>query len=221
MWLLNKSDELRWLSDKDMTMQLFNRKYFLSFFFTLALFASASLLLSSCGFRLRGAITLPESLTSIAIEGTSEHSDLGRVLYRSLKRGGVTIVPTAEAALRLQILKDEVQRRVLSVDATGKANEYELKHLLRYAAIDSKGEALVLDQDITTVRAYQFDPNSILAKGDEEQKLRKAIILSSAQQMLRQLSAAMRRHAAQQTDVDKVEAKPATSESPETTPVTK
>ena len=189
--------------------------------FVIALLVVTTLQLSACGFRLRGAIKLPESLSTIAIEGTTEHSDLGRVLYRSLKRGGVTIVARTEAALLLQILKDDVQRRVLSVDATGKANEYELKHRLRYSAVDSKGEPLVLDQEISTVRAYQFDPNSILAKGDEERKLRKDIILRSAQQMLRQLSAAMKTHAARQAKEDKVEPTPANSTSIEMTPATK
>lgn len=189
--------------------------------FVIALLVVTTLQLSACGFRLRGAITLPESLSTIAIEGTTEHSELGRVLYRSLKRGGVTIVGRAEAALLLQILQDDVQRRVLSVDATGKANEYELKHRLRYSAVDSKGEPLALDQEISTVRAYQFDPNSILAKGDEERKLRKDIILRSAQQMLRQLSAAMKTHAARQTGEDKIEATPTESTSLETTPATK
>ena len=149
--------------------------------------------LSACGFRLRGAITLPESLSTVSIEGTTEYTDIGRVLHRSLKRGGVIITSADEAVLRLQILKDEIVRRVLSVDATGKANEYELKHLLRYSAIDNTGKVLIEAQDISTVRAYKFDPNTILAKGDEEQKLRKAMVLSSAQQLLRQLTAAMHR----------------------------
>lgn len=165
----------------------------------IALLILLMLQLSACGFRLRGAIALPESLSTISIEGTTEHTDIGRVLYRSLKRGGVIITSADEAALRLQILRDEVVRRVLSVDATGKANEYELKHLLKYSATDSKGKVLIDAQEISTTRAYTFDPNSILAKGDEEQQLRKSMILSSAQQLLRQLSAAMRRHAAQQT----------------------
>jgi len=89
-------------------VKLFNKHHCLSIVFTLALVTGTSILLSSCGFRLRGAITLPESLSTIAIEGTTEHSDLGRVLYRSLKRGGVSIVSTSDAGLRLQILKDEV-----------------------------------------------------------------------------------------------------------------
>lgn len=177
--------------------------------------------LSACGFRLRGAITLPESLSSVSIEGTTEHADLGRVLYRALKRGGVSITSAEAAALRLQILKDEVHRRVLSVDASGKANEYELKHLLRYTAVDKNDKVVVRAQDITTARAYKFDPNSLLAKGDEEQKLRKTIILSSAQQMLRQLTAALRQNASLKTDGTKPVVTPVTATPTETTPATK
>jgi len=186
-----------------------------------ALLVVITLQLSACSFRLRGAIKLPESLSTIAIEGTTEHSELGRVLYRSLKRGGVTIVSTTDAALRLQILKDDVQRRVLSVDASGKANEYELKHRLHYSAIDNNGEPLVLDQEISTVRAYHFDPNIVLAKGDEERKLRKDIILRSAQQLLRQLSAAMKTHAAEKTKEMKQQSAPVDPASIKSTPATK
>ncbi|MFO7603417.1 MAG: hypothetical protein R6X06_06345, partial [Gammaproteobacteria bacterium] len=99
------------------------------------------------------------------------------------------------------------------VDATGKANEYELKHLLRYSAVDDRGAILVEAQDITMVRAYRFDPNNLLAMGDEERKLRQTVILSSAQQLLRQLSAAMRRHAAPPTPAPDSEA-PATAVEP-------
>lgn len=188
-------------------------------YFVVSLLLVLVVQLSACGFRLRGAITLPESLSSVAIEGTSEHTDLGRVLYRSLKRGGVIITSADEAGLRIQILRDEVLRRVLSVDAAGKANEYELKHLLRYTAIDKEGHEIVRAQDISTVRAYKFDPNSLLAKGDEEKQLRKTIILSSAQQLLRQLTAAMRQ---QDTRNDtSVETAPATTTPVENTPATK
>ena len=189
--------------------------------FSLALVTSTSLLLSSCGFHLRGAIVLPESLSTVSIQGTTEYSDLGRVLYNSLRRAGVSIVPVTDAGLHLQILKDEVQRRVLSVDASGKANEYELKHLLRYTATDRKGVPVVQEQDISTTRAYRFDPNSLLAKGDEEQKLRKDIIRSSAQQMLRQLSAAMRHQVAHQNSVDNAEITPEKPTSLPATPATK
>ena len=127
----------------------------------ITLLALLTLQLSACGFRLRGAITLPESLSTISIEGTTEYTDIGRVLYRSLKRGGVIITSADEAALRLQILRDEVVRRVLSVDAAGKANEYELKHLLRYTAIDNKGQVVVEAQDIFRFRV-EGDANASL-----------------------------------------------------------
>ena len=169
---------------------------------------STSILLNGCGFHLRGAIVLPESLSTVSIQGTTEYSELGRVLYRSLRRAGVSIVPEDEAVLHLQILRNEIQRRVLSVDANGKANEYELKHLLRYTATDRQGAPVLREQDISTTRTYRFDPNSLLAKGDEEQTLRKDIIRSSAQQMLRQLSAAMHHQAAHQGSVDEGEVTP-------------
>ena len=149
-----------------------------------ALVTSTSILLTSCGFHLRGAIALPETMSNVSIEGTTEYSVLGRALYGSLRRAGVAIVAKDEASLNIQILRDEIQRRVLSVDASGKANEYELKHQLRYSVSNRDGVFVVPAQDIITTRAYTFDPNNLLAKGDEEQKLRKTIVASSALQLL-------------------------------------
>lgn len=180
-------------------------------FFKLLFAMSVTLLLAGCGFHLRGAIALPESMSSVSIKGTTEYTELGRALYRTLRRAGVAIVDAKDASLHIKILRDEVQRRVLSVDSSGKANEYELKHLLRYSATDRENVVMVPGQEISTVRTYTFDPNNLLAKGDEEAKLRKTIIERSAQQMLRQLSAAMRHQAGQPQAQPKVE--PATDTS--------
>ncbi len=191
------------MSDGDVMVKVLTKDCRGAWFLYLAFVTATLLLLSGCGFHLRGAIALPESLSSVSIAGTTEYSELGRALYGSLRRGGVAIVAKEEAALHIQILRDEVQRRVLSVNASGKANEYELKHQLRYSVSDREGVFVVPVQDISTTRAYTFDPNNLLATGDEEQKLRKSIIVSSAQQLLRQLSAAMRHETRQQVKSDK------------------
>ncbi|MDH5738060.1 MAG: LPS assembly lipoprotein LptE [Gammaproteobacteria bacterium] len=165
----------------------------LGFLFFSLLVTSTSSLLSGCGWRLRGSINLPPVMAKTYIQGVAPFSELGLQLKSSLNGADAEVVEhVSQATASLVILGNDVKRRVLAIDKSGQASEYELSYVLRFTVLDEKGKQLMPEQTVTATRDYQFDPNAILAKGDEEAKLRKDMLRFAVQQMFFRINAGLR-----------------------------
>jgi len=148
----------------------------------------------ACGFHLRGAVQLPAQMDVVYLQGAPPLGELGRAIARSLKSAGSSLTDErATATAVLVIHRDEVKRRVLSVNSSGQVNEYELTYHLNFELRggEGKGKPLVPAQTITMVRDYTFDPNNVLAKGNEEAQLRQDMIGFAVRQMLRRIDSAL------------------------------
>jgi len=159
---------------------------------SLVLIYSVVALLTGCGFRLRGSIELPSELTEVAIQGTRPNGELGIALRNGCTRVGGQVVDSAEIARSvLVITRDSSDRRVLSVDSIGQANEYELAYTLGFRLDDPDGTNRVVPQSINLRRQYRYDPNQTLAKADEESRLLREMREDAVRQMLRRLKAGL------------------------------
>ena len=95
-----------------------------------------SMLITSCGFHLRGNQDLSSVLPEVQIQGTSIHSDLGRELNNTLTNAKVSVLD--ESNVLLSITKDGFSKRVLSLDSAGRANQYELNYQLSFSLVKKK-----------------------------------------------------------------------------------
>lgn len=153
-----------------------------------------ALALPACGFHLRGAADLPAAMEATLVEGVGLNSDLGRALQQSIRGGGGNVVKsTDDASAVLSVQKNDMRRRVLSVDSRGKANEYELTYTLGFALRDPKGTQLLEPQTISVVRAYNFDADNALAMSNEEARVQREMVESAVAQMLRRIEAGTRK----------------------------
>lgn len=143
--------------------------------YLIAGFATAALLvLSACGFHLRGDVQLVPQLAKVYFQGGDPYDPLVRDWTRALTTAGSVIVeePTDATAI-VQILTNSGDRRVLSVRATGKVQEYELYQTLQFRVRDAAGVELLESQQLQVTRDYLFDPNDVLGKTGEEESLRR------------------------------------------------
>ncbi|BAZ93390.1 hypothetical protein TspCOW1_16700 [Thiohalobacter sp. COW1] len=132
-----------------------------------------ALTLSACGFQLRGQANLPPEMARTQIQGLSEYSDLGRDLRRLLEGSGVQVVPSAEQATAiLDIITNQAGRRVLSVQAGGKVQEYELIQRLVFSVRTTDGRLLLEPQELELAREYLYDRFDPLASGSQEGEIR-------------------------------------------------
>lgn len=161
------------------------KRYLLSVFVGFSLLA-----LTSCGYHLRGSATLPDSLKTMYVQGISLQKGLGFELKRSLMRNDVTVTNNySEGSAVFTVLENKVGRRVLSVGGDAKVSEYELYGLIKFSVSDGDGRVLLDAQKMEAQRSYQFNPDQILGKDEEEQLLRKQLNKQLVSSIMRRLSA--------------------------------
>jgi len=123
-----------------------------------------SLLLSSCGFQLRGSLPL-EKYPAVYLQG-DKHSELLQQLGTQLERNQVKLLDSSDATAAIFVLdSDSLQRRTLSLFPNGQVAEYELIYKVNYQLILPGQEPR--PYQIELYRDYQDDPSRALAKSKE------------------------------------------------------
>lgn len=149
------------------------------------LLLASSLLLTSCGFHLRGSLPL-ERYPAIFVDA-KKHSELASLLSQQLESNKVKLLTELDPkAPALMLQQDSLERRTLSLFPNGQVAEYELIYRVKY-------QLLLPDQDIQEfqfelTRDYQDDPNLALAKAKELDLLLQELRNQAASRIIRQLN---------------------------------
>lgn len=145
-------------------------------------------LVSSCGFHLQGRTPLPEFLRTAYVEAADPQTDFVQSLHKALRVSGAHPAQERDrASAVVNILKDEVSRRVLSVSAANRPSEYEVSYTVRFSV--SRGDQEVLaPREVSATRDFSFDERLLLAKENEETILRETMARDLADIVMRQLS---------------------------------
>lgn len=159
-----------------------------------------SLLLSACGFHLAGAKPLPDELKKVYLDTSIPYSvtepPIETQLRAILQRRGAAVAdePSAEVTtIRLSDLNES--REVLSIGTDGKAIEFRLLTRVHYEVFRGP-TTLVTPGDIVATRDYSFEPEQVLAKEAEEQRLREFIQSQLAELLMLRIDAALTYHSA-------------------------
>jgi LPS-assembly lipoprotein len=146
----------------------------------------AALALAACGFRLAGSDPLPGVLARPYLSLKDPYTDFSREFEHQLKNSGATLqVLRANSTATIDVTKDVVEQRTLSVSAQNIPTEYELTYTVTFT-VQGTDKELLAPQTISLSKDYSFEENVLLAKEHEADILR--------QQMARDLvSIAMRR----------------------------
>ncbi len=130
-----------------------------------------ALLLSACGYHLRGAFELPAGMKNVFIEGGSGplHEQFNQVIKSS---SGQLASSRKEAGIVIKIFNEDFNRRVLSLSTRGKSNEFELEYRLGYEFADAADTLLMPRQTVEIRREYYNDQQFVIAKDNEEAVIR-------------------------------------------------
>ena len=128
--------------------------------------------LVACGFHLRGAYQLPVQMQQTYVDASNQNSELVRSLKRSLKANDIeTLDSKQNAQATLRIFNETNQKRVISVDAQGRAREYQLIYKVS-VSLNTDDDAVKMDaQNLELSRDFLFDTEDVLGKGREEATL--------------------------------------------------
>lgn len=130
-----------------------------------------ALLLSACGYHLRGALELPAGMKNVYLEGGS--AELREQFKRAMDISSVALASSPETAgIIVKIFNEDNQRRVLSLGSGGTANDFELSYRFDYELVDAKNKVLSARQPIEIKREYYNDQLAVIAKDNEETIIR-------------------------------------------------
>jgi LPS-assembly lipoprotein len=151
-----------------------------------AVAAGTFAVLSACGFRLAGSDPLPAILAQPYLSLKDPYTDFSREFEHRLKSAGARLQGVrANSTASIEVTKDQVEQRTLSVSAQNIPTEYELTYTVTFA-VHGTDKELLAPQTISLSKDYSFQESELLAKQHEADILR--------QQMARDLATiAMRR----------------------------
>ena len=137
-----------------------------------------SLMLTGCGFQLRGNIDLPSDLKQVSVV-SNKYSDLVKNLNQRFSNNNIQVVDKSDKDLyRVKIVSETFNRRQLSINISGRVNEYELIYNIIYQ-ISSPNEK-AKEEAMSLYRDYSFDENNIMGNTDREEKNKKEMTSNAA-----------------------------------------
>lgn len=151
-----------------------------------------SLLLSACGFHLRGtdpATALP--FTTVRVDGDGVAAKNLRE-YLATYRGAVKLVKKGPAETVIRVTGENYSKDVLTLSNIGRVSEYRLNLRLTFAT-DFKGRNVLEQGEVTLHRTLSWSDNSILSKESEEATLVRDMQRDAVQLILRRAAASVRK----------------------------
>lgn len=151
-----------------------------------------ALLLSGCGFQLRGAPDWPPELNPIYIAGLGARDPFYLALAQNLRSAGVELLGAREPdAAELRVISLRERRRVLSVTGAARISEYELIRVLdAELRLPGGAEPRPLGP-LQASRVYVFEAAAVLSQSEREEELARAMDRDLQRMLLLRVQAVM------------------------------
>ncbi len=148
-----------------------------------------AMLLSACGFRMRGTTDLPYERIYTNV---SDNSAFGAHLRRSIRANAPDVQFVSEPRdAQVQLIQEvnRERRRELSIDASGHVEEYELILEFAFRITDRDGRVLLPTTTLTSSREIPYDSEDSQARRGEMRMIFQDMRQSMVDRIVRQLSA--------------------------------
>ena len=143
-----------------------------------------AVLLSACGFQLRGTGTAALQIKELDVSARDAYGEVVTQLRQTLTNSGVHVYTGAQYKLFLA-REDETQRSA-SYAGSGRSVEYELTTVLKYEIQGSKGVPL-LDDNVQSTQTFVHDGNNLTGSDQEADQNRKEMRSDLVQKMVARL----------------------------------
>ena len=158
-------------------------------FFHALVLVLCGLVLTACGFHLRGAQKLPFSSIYLAMD---PYADFTAAVKRQINASGSAKVVSKveEAEVRMQVVRNDQQKEILTLNSSGTVREYLLKRHFAFRLVGKDGGEIAPLNEIQITRDVSFSDSQALAKEQEEQLLYRDMDTDLIQQLMRRLASA-------------------------------
>ena len=152
------------------------------------------LALAGCGFHLRNALLLPADLGPVQVASPDSRSELAEALSEALARAGAQLVEgkASAPAAQLQLLSERWADSPISVDQSGRAQEFSLRYAVIFRLRRADGSDLVPQQALELSRDYIAGPALASGTAGEREILVRELRREMAASILRRIDAVSR-----------------------------
>ncbi|MCB1691282.1 MAG: hypothetical protein KDI19_00885 [Pseudomonadales bacterium] len=151
--------------------------------------ALCALILSGCGFHLRGMDTPSVALGSMAVTAENAYGELQREVESALRQARSDVVDAAEAGHTIHLMSERTTRHPISTTSDNSVAEYELSLEVTFELIDADGTVLLAEEQVSAQRIYSFDRTNLVGSGEEEKLLTGEMRREIASSVLRRVAA--------------------------------
>ena len=148
------------------------------------------LLLSSCGFHLRGTQgSVVPMIGGLHLSSSDEYSEILQSLRRTFVRAKVNVVEARnDADYSLMVFGERNSRRAIATTSNISAAEYELRQEVDIQLRASDGHQLIPRVTISAQRVYSFDAANLESSAEEETLLREEMRRDLNDQIFRRVN---------------------------------
>ncbi|WP_285424285.1 LPS assembly lipoprotein LptE [Pseudomonas sp. efr-133-TYG-103a] len=143
-----------------------------------------AVLLSACGFQLRGTGTNALSIKELDVSARDAYGDLVTQLRQTLTSSGVHVYTGAQ--YKLFLAREEESSRSASYTGAGRSAEYQLTDVLKYEIRGTKDVVLLSDK-VQVQKVYVHDGNNLVGSDQEADQVRQEMRSDLIQLMLARL----------------------------------
>ena len=130
------------------------------------------LMITSCGFHMRDMTEI--SFKTISLEG--KELSFTKNLKKILNSNKVAIVlPSENPELRVELIGEESEKRILSLSGQGLVREYEIFYRVRYRIKTTESETWSQENTLETRRDFTFSDANLIGKEEEERQLNESM----------------------------------------------
>ena len=140
-----------------------------------------TLLLSACGFQLRGTGDVEFGLKELDLQARNSYGDTVRELETLLERNDVRVHPGAKYSLNLA--NEQTRQRTASYTSSARSAEYELTSTLDYQ-FRGPQDRLLLEDRVEVQKVYVHDSNNLIGSSQEGDQLRQEMRRELLQQLV-------------------------------------
>ncbi|AIC22627.1 MULTISPECIES: LPS assembly lipoprotein LptE [Pseudomonas] len=143
-----------------------------------------AVLLSACGFQLRGTGTTELAIKELDLSARNAYGETVTQLRQVLQSSGVKVY--AGAPYKLVLTREQESQRSLSYAGAGRSAEYEMTTVLNYE-IQGQNNLSLLSDKLQVQKVYIHDGNNLVGSDQESLEVRKEMRRDLVQNMMLRL----------------------------------
>ncbi|CAK17470.1 LPS assembly lipoprotein LptE [Pseudomonas entomophila] len=140
-----------------------------------------AVLLSACGFQLRGTGTTELTIKELDLGARNAYGDTVKQLRTTLQNSGVKVY--SGAPYKLVLTNEQETQRAATYTGGSRSAEYELTTVLNYT-IQGQNDSVLLEDKLQVQKYYVYDGNNITGSGQEATQVRSEIRRDLVQGMM-------------------------------------